>query len=111
MRSLIFLSLILPLFATAQINRSARELASEQVRDYVTRKLFKDQPYKSVSFGELKAHKENDSEIAWKIEHQFEITAVHKFSDELPGTSKSYKFLFYLDSKMKVLRAESFFSY
>jgi hypothetical protein len=101
----------LPLLATAQINRSAKELASEQVRDYIIHKLFRDQPYKSVSFGELSAHKENDSEIAWKIVHEFEIITVHKYSDEKPSAPKPYKFLFYLDSKMRVLRAESFFSY
>jgi GH35 family endo-1,4-beta-xylanase len=111
MRSFLFLSILLPVFASAQINRSAREFASEQVQEYIVKKLFKDQPYKPGSFGELKTRKQNDSEIAWTIEHKFEITETHKGSDNKEAASKSYKFLFYLDDKMRVLRADSFFPY
>jgi hypothetical protein len=109
MRSFMFLLFILPVFASAQINRSAREFASEQIREYVAKKLFKDQPYKPGSFGELKARKEDNPEIAWTIEHKFEITETHKDSDNKAAPSKVYKFQFYLDDKMRVLRAESFF--
>jgi hypothetical protein len=109
MRSILFLLFILPVFASAQINRSAREFASEQVQEYVAKKLFKEQPYKPGPFGELKARKDGYSEIAWTIEHKFEISETRKGSDVKAGPSKLYKFQFYLDDKMKVLRAESFF--
>lgn len=109
MRSFLFLLFVLPLFAASQINRSAREFASEQVQDYVVKKLFKDQPYKPGSFGELKERKAENSDIAWTIEHKFEITEIRKGSDNKTAPTKNYKFMFYLDDKMRVLRAESFF--
>ena len=112
MRSFLFLALILPVFASSQINRSAREFASEQVREYVTTKLFKDVPYKPVLFGQLKVFKDGKNfEIAWTIEHKFEIAETHKVLDQKTTASKEYKFLFYLDDKMKIVRAESFFTY
>jgi hypothetical protein len=111
MRSFLFLALILPVFAAAQINRSAREFASERIQEYVTTKLFTDLPYKPVSFGELKTHEEKDLNVVWTIEHRFEITENQKTSDDKTTVPKLYKFLFYLDNRMKVLRAESFFSY
>ena len=112
MRSFLFLTLFLPVFVTAQINRSAREYASEQVQEYVTAKLFKDLSYKPGSFGPLKIFNEKrNKEIAWTIEHKFEVTETRKFSDQKTAVPKEYKFLFYLDEKMKVLRAESFFTY
>ena len=112
MRSFLFLTLFLPVFGTAQVNRSAREFASEQIQEYVTAKLFKDLSYKPGSFGPLKVyHTKKSTEIAWTIEHKFEITETQKISDQKTATSKEYKFTFYLDEKMKVLRAESFFTY
>jgi hypothetical protein len=87
MRSFIFLLLALPVIAAGQINRSARELASTQVQEYINKKLFKDQPYKPIYFGELKARKEPDPEIEWSIEHKFEITEMHKDGDNKPPAS------------------------
>ena len=112
MRTLLFLALFIPVFANAQINRSAREFASERIQEYVTTKLFKDLSYKPDSFGQLKVYKEEKNlELAWTLEHKFEITETRKDTDQNAAISKSYKFLFFLDNKMKVLRAESFFSY
>ena len=109
MRSFLFFLFILPVFASAQINRSAREFASEQIQEYVTKKLFKEQGYKPGSFGELIARKDPSFETAWTIEHKFEITETRKDADNKAATSKAYKFQFYLDDKMRVVRAESFF--
>jgi hypothetical protein len=111
MRAFLFSFILLPVFASAQINRSAKEFAGEQVQDYIVKKLFKDQPYKPGWFGELKARKQQDSQIAWAIEHKFEIMETHKGPDNKAAASKSYKFMFYLDDKMRVLGADSFFSY
>jgi hypothetical protein len=78
----------------------------------VAAKLFKNQPYKAVSFGELKAQKKGkDSEIAWALGHKFEIKDSQEFYNNKTAVTKVYNFLFYLDDKMKVVKAESFFSY
>ena len=112
MRSILLLALILPLFTAAQINRSAREFASEKIQEYVSAKLFKDLSYKPISFGQLKEYNsKGNSEITWTIEHKFEITDTKKFSDQRTSVPKEYKFQFYLDDKMKVLKAESYFTY
>ncbi|HET6993478.1 MAG TPA: hypothetical protein VFI06_00790, partial [Chitinophagaceae bacterium] len=63
--------------------------------------------YKSVSLGELKAVREkHNPEIAWTIDHTFEISQP-TFSDQ-KATPKTYKFQFYMDEKMKILRAETY---
>ena len=107
MRLLILLLLTIPFCSAAQINRSANELACERVKEYIETRLFKDLTYKAVSYGQLKPHSKPHSQIMWSIEHKFEIeTPV--FSDNKSSTLKSYNFSFYLDKKLKVLRAESF---
>jgi hypothetical protein len=78
MRSLFFLFLVIPFFAGAQVNRSAKELASEKVREYIVSKLFRDKPYKPVSFGDIKAIDDKRTKIAWAIAHKF-------FHRPLPG--------------------------
>ena len=109
MRLLILLLIITPFFADAQINRSANELACERVKEYVQTRLFKDFSYKAVSYGQLKPHSQPHSQVIWTIEHKFEIeTPV--FSENKSGNQKLYNFSFYLDKKLKVLRAESFMS-
>jgi hypothetical protein len=111
MRALMFLSLTFPFFSNAQINRSAREFATGRIEEYIVTKLFKDMPYKPVSFGELKTRKENDPQITWTIEHTFEITETREADTKKAAIPQPHKFVFYLDNKMKVLRAESFYSY
>jgi hypothetical protein len=109
---MLFILFILPVFTHAQINRSAKELASEKIQEYITAKLFINKPYRVVSFGEIKevGVKKKD-EIVWSIAHKFEITDGGKKSfDNSPEVSKQYNFLFYLDEKMKVLKAETFYS-
>ncbi len=48
-----FFFLLLPVFGKAQFKRSATALAKENIQTYLTQKIFKDQPYQPVSFGEL----------------------------------------------------------
>lgn len=109
MRSILVLAMFVPVFSMAQINRSAREFAAEQVQEYITKKLFKGHSYKSVSFGELKEHKErNNDEMAWRLDHKFEIMETDDFSGKKNAVARAYQFSFYLDGKMKVLKAETY---
>jgi hypothetical protein len=111
MRRFLFLALVLPVFSIAQINRSAREFAGERIQEYIVTRLFKDLPYKPVSFGELKTSGEKNTAVTWSIEHRFEITETRIVADQRTVVLKPYKFVFYLDKKMKVQRAENFYSY
>ena len=62
--------MLLPVLSFAQINRSAKELAGEQIQEYITSKLFKDRDYKPVSTGELKTfHDKRDLDIEWTIQY------------------------------------------
>jgi hypothetical protein len=112
MRSILFIFLAVPFLTTAQINRSAREFAGEQVQEYITTKLFRDLTYRPVSFGDIKTYDDKkNKEIFWTIVHTFEVTDKPKTFDQKAATTKQYKFLFYLDDKMKVIRADSYFVY
>ena len=108
MRLLIIFLLLTPLVSTAQINRSAKEFASERIGEYITTKLFKDQPYKPISFGVLKSHQEKDLEIIWELEHKFEVSDIQYTGDKKTTVSKPCRFIFYLDRQMNVKRAESY---
>jgi len=108
MRIILIFLLVLPAFLNAQINRSATEFAQEKIEEYIKNKLFKDQPYKPVSFGELKPSAGSNREIAWSIEHTFGITQIQVVSDKRTAVQKLYRFAFYLDKKMKIYKAESF---
>jgi hypothetical protein len=107
MRLLILSLIIFPSFCAAQINRSANELACDRVKEYVQTMLFKNHTYKAVSYGQLKPFSKLNSHMVWTIEHTFEI-APSSFSDTKAEHPKSYSFSFYLDKRLKVLRAESF---
>lgn len=112
MRSFFFFLLLLPVVTGAQINRSAKELASEKVREYVTGKLFKNKEYISISFDDIKqVGDRKKDEVVWAIAHKFEITEGGKSSFEnSPKIRKKYSFIFYLDDKMKVLKADTWYS-
>jgi hypothetical protein len=110
MRMILFLFLALPFVAGAQINRSAKELACESTREYLVTKLFRGDAYKPGSYGELKAWNNPRSGIAWTLEHQFEVTETNSSGyQKASEVHKTYKFLFYLDKRMKVLKAESYY--
>ena len=110
MRTLIFILLMLPFVSNAQINRSAKELASERIGEYITTRLFKGQPYQPVVYGELKSVGDKWSAINWVVVHKFEITETPKVDDKNTAIRRPYKFVFYLDDKMKVVRAETSYS-
>lgn len=109
MRILIFLLLIFPVVSNAQINRSANELARERVEEYIVTKLFKGFLYNPGSFSQLKSSKQPQSDIAWTINHKFEIVDSQFVADKKVAVTKPYYFAFYLDKKLKVLTAESFY--
>jgi hypothetical protein len=108
MRLLLLILLSFPLFSKGQINRSANELAREKVQEYIVTMIFKDLGYKPVSYGELKPHKQPHSEMAWSINHRFEIVDSQFVNDKRVAVIKPYDFAFFLDKKLKVIGAESF---
>jgi hypothetical protein len=110
MRKILFLLLAFPAIVNAQINRSATEFAKDNISEYITTKLFKGNPYNPVSYGELKSWKEKNSRITCFIQHEFEITEIRANAGKKIAVQKPYKFTFYFDEKMKVHRAESFYS-
>src|SRR5262245_40579539 len=109
MRSVLLIIFILPFLASAQINRSAKELASETIGEYITTKLFKDKSYHPLSFGQLTPKHEQNTEVIWSFDHRFEITEERTIDDKKTPVTKTYKFTFYLDKKMKVKRADGAF--
>jgi regulatory protein YycI of two-component signal transduction system YycFG len=110
MRRIVFLLWFLPVTVNAQINRSATELAKENIQEYITEKIFNGRQYQPVSYGELKPRKEENPDVVWSIEHKFQITETQTYADKKILAQKPHKFMFYLDRKMKVLRAETFYS-
>ena len=108
MKRVWFLFVIIPAVLNAQFNRSATELARENVHDYITTKLFKNGSYQAVSYGQLTPRKAEGPSIAWSIEHTFAVTEVEMINDKKIVVKRQYKFLFYFDNKMNVLRAESY---
>jgi hypothetical protein len=108
MRILIFLATILPAFLQGQINRSATELAKENIRGYLTHKIFKTEPYQPISYGELKPEKQRSIDARWSIEHKFRITETKIEEDKKMAIQKPYNFIFYLDDKMQVISARSY---
>jgi hypothetical protein len=103
----LFLLLIFPVIVNAQINRSATEFAKDNISEYIYTKLFKGSPYKPVSYGELKSWKEKSAEITCFIEHKFEITEIQMNDGKKTPIQRPYKFVFYFNEKMKVVRAET----
>lgn len=109
MRKTFVLFLLLPLLSTAQVNRSAREYAAEKIEEYIHEKLFQQLPYKSISYGDLKAYEDKRKEIYWFISHQFEIVEPKIVDGKKASKSQTYNFYFYLDDKMRVKKAETYF--
>lgn len=107
MRFILLIAVLLPLLSAAQINRSAREFAMENIEDYVTKKLLKGKIYKPVSYGELKSCANNKDEINWLVEHRFETEETTTIADRKTIVFRQNRAFFYLDKNMKVLRADS----
>ena len=104
---ILLLLLLAPVAGWGQINRSAKELASEHIREYIQTRLFKDMPYKAVSYGEMKTYKQPNTEKAWILEHNFEIIENRFQADKKVALVKPYRFFFYMDKRIKVIGAES----
>jgi len=104
----IFLLCTFPALSNGQINRSATELAKENIHEYVTDKIFKSHAYQPISYGELKSVGTKDREVKWSIVHKFEIPETQREADKKVEVQKPYDFIFYLDDKMRVLGARSY---
>jgi len=109
MRILLLVVIMLPAIVYGQINRSATELAKENIRSYLTRKVFKTEPYQPISYGELRPENERDVDARWSIVHKFKITETEVEANRKFSVQKPYKFIFYLDDRMEVVRARSYF--
>jgi hypothetical protein len=109
MRLLLIFLIAIPFFSTAQIDRSATELAQERIREYISTKIFNGLPYKPISYGKLKPQKQPRSEVAWSITHQFEIIDSQFVADKKTVVQKPYYFSFYLDKKLKIVTAQSYY--
>jgi hypothetical protein len=107
-RLVIFLLCAVPALTNGQINRSATELARENIHEYLTDKLFKSHPYQPISYGQLKAVDKKSRDVKWSIVHKFEITETLREADKKIEVQKPYDFIFYLDDKMRVLGARSY---
>lgn len=103
--SLIFL-LLFPIFASAQINRSAKELAGENIEVYL-KKIFKNQPHNVISLGEPQQYLSNVIDADWMINCR--VSSVEKKMSKGTGTEQTLSdFRFYLDKKMQVVFAEAY---
>lgn len=100
MRLFMMLLLLLPITASAQINRSASALARENIEAYLTRKVFRYEPYRASQFGTLQPASMADREIAWTMDHRFLIQEKGKNEG---AAWKAYSFVFYFDKRMKIL--------
>jgi hypothetical protein len=106
MRVLFFL-VILPFIGNAQFERSAKQLAQENIQDYISTKLFRNRVYEPLSFGEIKTPAEKNREIACYIEHKFLVVEPGYEGDEHVTSRHLYTALFYFDSRMRIVRVES----
>ena len=107
MRTILFLLLLIPAVSNAQFKRSATELAKDNIRDYLTQKVFKNLSYHPISFGELTENRGGGSKFSSLIEHKFAITGIESHENMKVPVQKEYMFVFYFDDKMKVQMAES----
>jgi hypothetical protein len=108
MKPLLICLLMVPFISQGQINRSATELAKENIQEYLHTKILKDQPFQPVFYGQLKTRTIKDNkEIAWSLEHRFVVSEIKRIDEKTVTVSKPYKFVFFLDRRMEVLRAES----
>jgi len=110
MRTILFLLLLIPTVSNAQFKRSATELAKDNIRDYVTQKLFKNLSYQAISFGELTTNAGGGSTFSSLIKHKFAITQIESHENMKVPVQREYLFVFYFNEKMKVQMAENIIS-
>ena len=107
MRKIFIVFLFLPFCVGAQKNRSANEFAKEKIQDYLSAKIFKDQPYHVVEYGQLVAHKIHNTATAWGVGYKVETTEWSKSANSI-ATTKQLNLFFYLDQKLNVLFTETY---
>ena len=107
MRIILFLLLLIPAVSNAQFKKSATELAKDNIRDYLTQKLFKNLSYQPISFGELTTNRGGGSTFSSLIKHKFAIIEIESNENMKVPVQKEYQFVFYFNDKMKVQMAES----
>ncbi len=108
MRTTILILFLLPIISQAQVNRSANELARENVKDYVLLKIFRNENYQPVSYTVLKPIKQEHSPIVWSINHTFHIIDSQFVANKKIAVAQPYLFSFYLDKRLNVVLAEGF---
>ena len=107
MKIAFILLLIISFSSNAQINRSAKELARENIQEYLNTKIFRDHAYKPVAQSELKPFREEDPDILWKIEQRVETVEIQRDDKQVVPVRTTVKFVFFLNKRMEVIRAES----
>ena len=98
---------MIPALSNAQFKRSATELAKDNIRDYVTQKLFKNLSYQPGTYGELTNNRGGGPAFSSFIKHTFTITKIESHENVLVPVHREYLFVFYFNDKMKVQMAES----
>jgi hypothetical protein len=107
MLRIVFILLLLPVLSHAQINRSAKELAQENIEEYLSKKIFKNQPFQSGTIGELVSYRLNGAGISWKVQYQVDLKENQPEADSTRKVPS--KFTFYLDREFVVLLADRWF--
>ncbi|HEX2606553.1 MAG TPA: hypothetical protein VHK91_04200 [Flavisolibacter sp.] len=107
MRTLLLLLLLAPVWAQAQLNRSAKELSKEKIKEYVTTKLLAGKVYKPLAFEDIIPVRDRDPEVVWSIQHRFEAAEQEWVKEAVREENKMYNVTFYLDRKLNIRRAES----
>ena len=107
MLRIVFILLLLPVLSHAQINRSAKELAKENIEEYLSQKIFKNQPIQPGKIGELVAYQKNGVGITWKVQYKMDLK--EKQNDTDSTRNVPCKFTFYLDREFMVLLADRWF--
>jgi hypothetical protein len=97
----------MPAVSNAQFKRSATELAKDNIRDYLTQKIFKNLSYQPISFEDLTTNRGGGSTFSSFIKHKFSITEIGSHENMKVPVQKEYLFVFYFNDKMKVQMAES----
>ena len=108
MRISFLICLVLAFSAQGQINHSATELAKENVQEYLVKKIFRNKVFRPLEYGSLEPYAHYDPDISWVFEQRCEVTQTVRYPGKDSTYTLPYKFVFYLDSKLKVFRAESF---
>ena len=108
MRLIFLFFLFISFHAHSQVNRSAAELARENTQEFLVNKIFKSQTYHSLAYSEVEPYRPYDPNISWVMEHKCEVLNTTRLFGKDSSTYTIYKFVFYLDRKLKVYKAESF---